>query len=55
MAAKIAKQERLYDEVMRLSESSLKQIKDKRKREQEMNAFGIVGVEVMSKIESGEL
>jgi hypothetical protein len=50
--AKIAKHERLLGEVMRLSEPWLMQIKNKKKPAHEMNALGIVGVDVMGKIES---
>jgi hypothetical protein len=42
------------DEVMRLKESRLMNIKDKKKREQVMNALDIVGVDVTGKIESGK-
>ena len=33
----------------------LKQIKDKKKREEEMNVLGIVGIDVTGNVESGEL
>jgi hypothetical protein len=55
MAAKYAKYDILFDEAMSLPEPRLMQIKNKNAREVEMNGLGIVGVNVMAKIESGDL
>jgi len=46
--------DRLYEEVMRLSESRLASIKDSKEREKEMNILGVTGVEALDEMERQE-
>jgi integrase/recombinase XerD len=50
----ISNYDRLYHEVMRLSSTRLAGIKDKRKREEEMNVLGVTEVGVLDEIEQRE-
>jgi hypothetical protein len=52
---KLAKYDRLYDEIMRLNKSEIMKIRKKKARQEEMNALAISGVVAMDEIESDEL